>query len=275
VRRDLSDVLHYFLPELSAEAVVSSEGSRHRLATEPSQDETASLATAPLLSILALPIADSDVVRTALAWNLAVEVGRLGAAAVVVAPARDRDSALWPAISGSSLAAEVLYADGDDLPSLHRAAADAAVSGARRTEDGGLVMVRIPPAELRDLGSGSPLLRWVLLFASNDPRDLLETFGLARLLHRSREDIEIGVTLHGIKELSNAEESFDRLEEVSRRRAGIALQSYGALVDDLDVYRAIVAERAVGLAHPQSPAARALCDVARLLLQRARETELG
>jgi MinD-like ATPase involved in chromosome partitioning or flagellar assembly len=44
------------------------------------------------------------------------------------------------------------------------------------------------------------------------------------------------------------------------------VQSYGLLVDALHVYRAIVAQRPIGLAHPQSPAARALRDVAQLLL---------
>ena len=45
-------------------------------------------------------------------------------------------------------------------------------------------------------------------------------------------------------------------------------------VHDLDVYRAIVAQRPIGLDHPQSPAARALRDVAGLLLEDARKASV-
>ena len=45
-----------------------------------------------------------------------------------------------------------------------------------------------------------------------------------------------------------------------------ALASYGLLVDDLHLYRAIVAQRPIGLAHPAAPATRALADVASLLI---------
>ena len=42
------------------------------------------------------------------------------------------------------------------------------------------------------------------------------------------------------------------------------------VVDDLHVYRAIVSRRPIGIEHPQSRAARALRDVARLVLDDAR-----
>jgi MinD-like ATPase involved in chromosome partitioning or flagellar assembly len=57
---------------------------------------------------------------------------------------------------------------------------------------------------------------------------------------------------------------------VALRHLSAKLLSYGLLVDDLHVYRAIVSGRPVGLEHPQSPAARALRDVARLLLEDTR-----
>ena len=68
-----------------------------------------------------------------------------------------------------------------------------------------------------------------------------------------------------------AEEAFAKLARTTQRSLGRDLQSYGLLVDDLDVYRAIVAQRPIGLAHPQSPAARALRDVAQMLLDDARK----
>jgi MinD-like ATPase involved in chromosome partitioning or flagellar assembly len=46
-------------------------------------------------------------------------------------------------------------------------------------------------------------------------------------------------------------------------------------ISDLHIYRAIVAQRPIGLEHPQSRAARALRDVASLLLADAKDCALG
>ena len=51
--------------------------------------------------------------------------------------------------------------------------------------------------------------------------------------------------------------------------------SFPGVKHDLHLYRAIIAGRPIGLAHPQSPAARALADVARLLLQDLQEAGRG
>ena len=261
--RDLSDVLHYFIPELSEFPKAGEENPPASLLSTRPQS---------VLPILTLPISDQDVVRAAFAWNLGVEISRLGGRCQLVAPPGDQGSPLWPNTPGFSIGTEVLYADGNDLQSLHRKATDVAVALAADADNGGIVLVRVPPVWLRRSLPKNPLLRWVLLFTSPDPREMAETFGLARLFRSAYEDTELGVTFHGVKEVREAEAAFDHLESVTRRRAGIALSSYGALLNDLEVYRAIVAHRAVSLAHPQSPAAHALHDVATMLLRRARET---
>jgi hypothetical protein len=62
---------------------------------------------------------------------------------------------------------------------------------------------------------------------------------------------------------------------VAARHLGRSPQSYGLLADDLHVYRAIAARRPIGLEHPQSRAARALGDVARMLWSDAQKMSLG
>jgi len=262
--RDLSDVLHYFMPELST----SAKAGR---ATPPTSRLSSRSTT--VLPILALPISDQDVVRTAFAWNLGVEISRLGGRSSIVAPPADNGSSLWPETADSSVGTEILYAEGNDLQSLHRKATDAAVARASDAEGGGIILVRVPPIWLRHPLSSNALLRWVLLLTSPDPREMLETFGLARLLHSLRDDTEVGVTFHGVKEASAAETAFEHLDQTARKRAGLALSNYGALLDDLEVYRAIAAHRAVSLVRPQSPAALALRDVATMLLNRAKAAE--
>ena len=259
--RDLADVLHYFMPELSP----SAKADRANAPTS-----RLSARSTAVLPILALPISDQDVVRTAFAWNLGVEIARLGGRASIVTPPADSGSSLWPETADSSLGTEILFAEKNDLQSLHRKATDVAVARAPDADEGGLILVRVPPTWLRPPLPSNALLRWVLLLASPDPREMVETFGLARLFHSLRADTEIGVTFHGVKEASAAETAFKRLDRTAKKRAGLTLSSYGALIDDLEVYRAIAAHRAVSLVRPQSPAALALRDVAAMLLRRAK-----
>ena len=124
----------------------------------------------------------------------------------------------------------------------------------------------MPPKWLRNPDGGSSLLRWTLLFTSSEPRDLLEAYGLANLWGSANRSPRVGVTIHGARRMAEAEAACGHLAGTTARHLGRELTSYGLLVDDLHVYRAIVDKRPVGLVHPQSPAARCLRDVAMLLL---------
>ncbi|MCG8589845.1 MAG: hypothetical protein MJE66_11190 [Proteobacteria bacterium] len=257
--RDLGDVLHYFLPE----AVPAEEEPAPRSPARPP-------AALPLLS---LPIGDRDVVRAAFAWNLVVEVARLGGRAVLVAPGDDES--LWPDGGETPLGAEIVRTPCGELSDLYHAALDVAVSRAPEASEGGVVFVRIPPCWLRKAVDGGRLLEWVLLFSSPDPRDLLETYGIAKLLMAANPSSRVGVTIHGVRRHGDAHAAFARIARTSQQFLGHPLVSYGLLVDDLHVYRAIVARRPVGLAHPQAPAAKALQDVARMVFEDAQERALG
>ena len=217
-----------------------------------------------------MPIGDRDVVRAAFAWNLVVETVRTGASATLLAPQEGEGSPLWPDLGPGPLGAEVVSTGARDLSSLSRAALDVAVARAADAADGGFVLVRVPPPWLEDGARARPLLRWALLFSSPERRDLLEAYRLSKCLRSAVPEANIGLTIHGVRRIAEAEEAFRRVARVSQRHLGQPLLSYGLLVDDLHVYRAITARRAIGLEHPQSRAARALQDVARLLLEDAR-----
>ena len=269
--RDLADVLHHFIPEPDA------GGSR--AASQPAQRSGAPLArqaAVPVaLPIVGVPVADRDVVRAAFTWNLAAEVARTGARAIVVAPAIDAASALWPDESSGPINSNVVLVPAEDLEQLYRHASEIAKatppSGAG-LEEGGLVFVRIPPLWLRNPGPAAARLRWILLFTSSDSHDLLESYGIAKLLQRiAPKCLRLGVTIHGEHRRGDAESAFSHLASTAMRRLGLSLSSYGRLVDDLHVYQAIVAQRPIGSVHPQSPAARSMGDVARMLLSEALE----
>lgn len=267
--RDLVDVLDYLLPTATEAATPASATPAPRELRRRRDSQPAAL------PIVAMPIGDRDLVRAAFAFNLAVEISRLGGSVTLIGPRDERATPLWPSADRGPIGAELDWVEANDLGALNRAALDVAVSRAPEATDGGLVLVRVPPDWMRDYADGRALLRWVLLFASPDGRDLQEAYALAKRLWRAGAATRVGVTIHGARRLSDAEAAFGRLASTARRHLRHNVVSYGLLVDDLHVYRAIVARRPIGLEHPQSRAARALRDVARLLLQDARDHSVG
>jgi MinD-like ATPase involved in chromosome partitioning or flagellar assembly len=170
----------------------------------------------------------------------------------------------------------MVMAAASDLATLDRVARDIALTrAADSTHDAGIVFVRVPPAWLAQSWQAQSLLRWCLLFGTAERRDLMETYALAKTLLEADPDARVGLTIHGVRRIAQAETAFRRVSEVTQRRLGRALLSYGLLVDDLHIYRAIVARRPIGLEHPQSRAARALQDVARLIIEDARKYSLA
>ena len=269
--RDLADVADYFLPRSGA-------GPRPAPAAGaplPADPEPARATRPAALPIVAVPVGERDVVRSAFVWNLAVEVARLGASATLVAPAPAEPSPIWPEAGPGPVGAEVVLSPVQNLAQLHRAALDLAVARAADSSDGGIVLVRVPPAWLGRAADGRALLRWVLLFATTERVDLMESYGLAKRVLSASPDARVGVTIHGARRVVEAQAAFLHLAGVAGRHLGRELASYGLLVDDLHIYRAIVSQRPIGLEHPQSRAARALRDVARLLLEDARKTALA
>ena len=259
--RDLDDVLHFFLPVPER----SEEIARGRDA----------IPTHVALPILTVPVAARDVVRAAFTWNLTVELARLGARAVMLAPHDPAAAALWPEPGRGPLGAQVAYPEARDLVSLGHAALDAAIAGAADASDGGVVVVCAPPEWLMRGAAVRPLLRWLLLFGTPDASDLREAYALAKLAYRRGSDPLVGLVIHGVRRLREAERAFAHVAGVSARHLGRSPQSYGLLADDLHVYRAIAARRPIGLEHPQSRAARALGDVARMLWSDAQKMTLG
>jgi hypothetical protein len=271
--RDLEDVLDYFLPgagtpEPGAAMHAPSPDARPS-APRPRTGRPAAL------PIIALPIGDRDVVRAAFAWNLAVEIARLGAHATLVAPDHPEGASLWPASGRGPIGAELDLVRVANLRELNHATLDVAVSKAADSTDGGIVLARVPLSWTRQTSNSGTLLRWVLLFASPESHDLQEAYGLAKQLVRSAPTTRIGLTIHGARRIGEAEDAFTRIAGTAQRHLRHTVVSYGLLVDDLHVYRAIVARRPIGLEHPQSRAARALRDVARLLLDDARKHSVG
>lgn len=272
--RDLSEVLHYFMPELAPEEGAVQSSPRLPRPGDAFGDDASALPSAArsgVLPIVAVPIGDSDVVRAAFTWNLTVELARLGARATLVTPGFDDASPLWPEPGVGPLGAELLSTPVRDLGALYRVAIDTAVDRADGAREGGAVLVRVPPTWLRSPSDGAAVLRWTLLFTSSHADDLRETYGIGKLVMSALQDADVGITIHGARSRFEAECAFIRLAEAAQAHQGRELLSYGVLVDDLHVYRAIVAQRPIGLAHPQSTAARALRDVARMLLDDARK----
>ena len=140
--RGISDVLDQFLPD------ENSKSNKPTSRRESSATRQTRAGPSPL-RVVGLPISNRDVVRAAFAWNLVVEVARLGGHAILVSPSHDTEASLWPDHGLGPLGAEVVLAEAADLGALERAALDIAETRAAEAEDGGLVFARIPPLWLR------------------------------------------------------------------------------------------------------------------------------
>jgi hypothetical protein len=243
-------VLHYFIPEEEA-------------APPP---EPVRVPGASPLAIVAIPVGESDVVRAAFVWNLTVEMARLGAAATLVAPRDEANESLWPQAGRGPMGTEFVPTQVRDLSTLASTALEVATSRGAECRSGGMVLVQVPPSWLARAVGGDPLLRFTLLFSAPEPRELEETRALARRLFLEAPGAQVGVTIHGVSSIDEARQAFDALVSSLEPELRPGLVSYGLLLDDLDVYRAIVNRRPVGVIRPQSRAARALADVAQLLL---------
>lgn len=231
--RDLGEVLHYFL-----------------------DDTTAAMPARP--RTVAVALGRRDVLRAAFTWNLAVELAQSGLSTAVVTPPPASSDALWPEPSEASGASRRI-ADGDGAEALGRAVRDTWRSATQARPD--LVLVAAPRALLA--ASPTPAwARWLLLFATPDPRERAATLAWLRGLPGEEEGLRVGVTMHGVRSIAEARSSFLALAEESERDRGRRLWSYGLLVDDLDVYRAVTARAAISEARPTCRAARALRDVA-------------
>ena len=248
--RELGDVLHYFIPEDEA-------------APPP---EPVRVPAASPLAVVAIPVGETDVVRAAFAWNLAVEMARRGAAATLIAPRGEASEPLWPQPGRGPLGTEFVATEVRDLSALASNALEVATSRGAESRAGGMVLVQVPPDWIARATDGDPLLRWTLLFSAPESRELEETRALARRLLLTAPGARVGVTIHGVSSIDEAHRAFDALVSALEPELRPGLVSYGLLLDDLDVYRAIVNRRPIGVIHPQSRAARALADVARLLL---------
>ena len=273
--RDLEDVFDYFLPGAGVPDPETLKYASPPVASESASTPRPRARRPAALPIIALPMGDRDVVRAAFAWNLAVEIARLGAHATLVAPDHPEGASLWPSSGRGPIGAELNLVSVTNLRELNHAALDVAVSKAADSTDGGIVLTRVPLSWTHQPADSRALLRWVLLFASPESRDLQEAYRLAKHLLRSAPATRIGLTIHGARRISEAEDAFTRLAGTAFRHLGQSVVSYGLLVDDIHVYRAIAANRPIGLEHPQSRAARALRDVARLLLDDARKHSVG
>lgn len=230
--RQLADVLHYFLEDGAS----PSGGPTHCLALVAEPDE--------LLGVAFL-------------WHLAHELARRGTSVAWVSALSDEE--LLPGDATPGIAR--VLAPVDELAGLASAVREAGAKlRARRAPE--LVLTRVPPAWLADEAGAQELLAWTLLLAGPDPERRDE----ARVRSRRIADVfpgaRIGVTVHGVRSVREAQAAFDALALAS---PSDGLLSYGLLLDDHLLYDALLARRPLTQQRPDSRAAHALRDVARLL----------
>jgi len=239
--RERSDVAHALLPE--REPAPAADAAR----------------------LVCVPIAARDVARSALLWNLAVELARQGTPAALVVPAPDGGAA-WPAPGRGPLGVEVVEVAPASLAVLAETAGKAAARAAARSATPPLVLVGVPLASLRKDADAGSLLARVLLLARPDERELVETWAALDAVVEQAPAAALGACVFGVRSLADARRTFESLAALAELELERTLTSYGVLIDDVHLSRSIVTQRPIVLAQPGTPAARALADVAAMLI---------
>lgn len=230
--RQLADVLHYFLEDGPA-----APGGPSRC--------------------LALVAEPDELLGVALLWHLAHELARRGTSVAWVSTLSDEE--LLPGDATPGLAR--VLAPADELSGLASAVREAGAKlRARRAPE--LVLTRVPPAWLAAEPGAGELLTWTLLLTGPDPDRRDEARVRSQRIADAFPGARIGVTVHGVRSVREAEAAFDALA-LATPSAG--LLSYGLLLDDHLLYDALLARRPLTQQRPDSRAAHALRDVARLL----------
>ena len=233
--RELADVLHHFLGE----------------ALPGERLDSASLA------LLAEP---DDALAVGVAWNLAHELARLGLNVAWVTSLADEE--LLPQAATPGLLRLLSRAEG--LPDLWLAAAEASAKLAA-AQAPSLVLLRVPPGWIQPSESAERLLGWTLQLVGPDSLAHERALRLAERVRHSQPAACLGVALHDVRSVHEAESAFTALDRAFSRRSDASLTSYGLLLDEAEVYRSLLARRPLLRMHPETRAASALADMARLL----------
>jgi hypothetical protein len=241
VARELADVLHYFL-----------------------DDEPGVAGPTRCLALLAEP---DELLGTALLWSLGHELTRRGLSVAWVSTLSDEE--LLPSEATGVLPR--LLTPVDDLDALAAAVHEAGTKGEGRRPPR-LILTRVPPSWLAASPPGAELLDWSLLLTGPDADARAEARIRIRRVAEIHPTARIGATLHGVRSVHEAEVAFGELaHELSRH--GPTPLSYGLLLDEHLLYDALLGRRPLTHHRPDSRAAEALRDVARLLHEDLRDAD--
>ena len=233
--RELADVLHHFL---------GNEAAGTRL-------DSASLA------LLAEP---DDALAVGVAWNLAHELARLGLnVAWLTSPA---DEELLP--QGTTPGVTRLLTPAQGLPELSRAASEASAKPSAAHAPG-LVLMQVPPGWITPSEAAERLLGWTLQLVAPDSLAGERALRLAQRVRQSQPVARLGVALRDVRSVHEAEGAFRSLDRAFSQRSDASLTSYGLLLDEAEIYRSLLARRPLLRRQPETRAASALADIARLL----------
>jgi hypothetical protein len=211
--------------------------------------------------VVAITLERGDLLRAAVLWNLAVETARAGAECEALVPVGTLTEAPGDAATLGVRLIAAACGPGETLAEVARRRARDAARGPTGSSPRRLAMLGVPASDAAGLCASVDL---ALLVCGCDPTSRSRSEAVGRHLLRSGSPPP-GIIIHGARSRDEARRAFEAVACPLEHVAGEAIPSYGLLVDDLAIYRSVVERRPVGLARPQSPAARALTDVAALL----------
>jgi hypothetical protein len=99
----------------------------------------------------------------------------------------------------------------------------------------GLVLVRVPPAWISAGAAADRMLGWTLQLSGPEFEQRREALRIAASVLEARRDARVGIALHGVRSIDEAEAAFGACLQEWSEHSRAALTSYGLLLDDAEV----------------------------------------
>ena len=236
-RRDLSDVLHYFIPE-DEQREARAQAAREQLPTSA--------------IVWCLPASADRLLSCALAIDLAVAAARNGARAAILAP--------FPRHRLLPRAPEVSWQEID----LTDTGAEGLERSLQQQPPGTRSFVLLPPAALgtllQQLAPGS--VDGVLVPLEATPLGPGQALGLLRQLGPLMPELRVGAVLVGPNSGAELRDTLEKLARAARRQLGLELEDLGELRRGPATFRSLLHGLSVLDVDEEGSTARSVRDLA-------------
>jgi flagellar biosynthesis protein FlhG len=117
----------------------------------------------------------------------------------------------------------------------------------------------------------------VIIVATPEPTSITDAYSLLKTVHRSKEfsmqDKKIQIVANRVGSREEGQEIYDKLNIVATKFLNIHMEYLGVIMQDMNVSKAVIEQKPISLAFPNSPATRCYQEIVNQLMDVQEELE--